>query len=82
MATEVADYVLAPESGLFEAVVDLGDTVAAGDLVGRMHFLERPDRPATEILAETADSPRDDYDRVMGLNVHAAFAICRARSDP
>ncbi|WP_367850162.1 SDR family NAD(P)-dependent oxidoreductase [Rhodoferax sp. WC2427] len=35
----------------------------AGDMFGR-----RPLEQATD----------DDYDRVMGLNVHAAFAICRA----
>lgn len=53
MATELDDYVLAPESGLFEAIVDLGDHVNVGDPVGRMHFLERPDRPPTEIYADT-----------------------------
>jgi len=53
MATELDDYVLAPESGLFEAVVDLGDAVQVGQPVGRMHFLERPDREPTEILADT-----------------------------
>jgi len=51
MATEVDDYVLAPESGLFETLVDLGQRVEPGEPVGRMHFLERPDRPAETIHA-------------------------------
>ncbi len=53
MATDLADYVLAPESGLFEALVDLGDSVQAGQPVGRMHFLERPDRDPIEIVADS-----------------------------
>jgi predicted deacylase len=54
MATELDDYVLAPESGLFETLVDLGDDVAAGDPVGRMHFLERPDREPVTVVADTS----------------------------
>jgi predicted deacylase len=54
MATEVANYVLAPESGLFETLVDLGQAVEAGDPVGRIHFLERPDREPVTIAAETS----------------------------
>ena len=51
MATDVDDYVLAPESGLFETLVALGQEVSPGEPVGRMHFLERPDRPAETIEA-------------------------------
>src|SRR5215218_9480982 len=54
MATEVDGYVLAPESGLFETLVDLGDEVEAGQVVGRMHFIERPDRPPLDVLAVTS----------------------------
>jgi predicted deacylase len=54
MATEVANYVLAPESGLHETLVDLGQAVEAGDPVGRIHFLERPDREPVTIAAETS----------------------------
>lgn len=53
-ATDIADYVLAPESGLFEVVVDLGQRVEAGELVGRMHFIERPDRAPEPIHAQTS----------------------------
>lgn len=51
MATDVEDYVLAPESGLFETVVDLGQAVEPGQLVGRIHFLERPDRAPEPVHA-------------------------------
>jgi predicted deacylase len=51
MATDEDDYLLAPESGLFETLVDLGQVVEPGEPVGRIHFLERPDRPPEVIEA-------------------------------
>jgi len=54
MATELDNYLLAPESGLFEVAVDLGQHVEAGEAVGRIHFLERPDRAPEEVVARTA----------------------------
>jgi predicted deacylase len=54
MATELDNYLLAPESGLFETVVDLGQRVEVGEPVGRIHFLERPDRGPEVILARTS----------------------------
>jgi predicted deacylase len=51
MATDEADYLLAPESGLFEVLVDLGHVVEPGEPVGRIHFLERPDRPPEVVEA-------------------------------
>jgi predicted deacylase len=53
MATELDNYVLAPESGLFETLVDLGQHVRAGEPVGRMHFLERVDREPETVHAKT-----------------------------
>jgi predicted deacylase len=44
MATDLHNFVLAPESGLFETLVALGDRVEADQPVGRIHFIERPDR--------------------------------------
>ena len=53
MATELDNYLLAPESGLFETLVDLGQRVEAGEPVGRVHFLERVDREPETIHAKT-----------------------------
>ena len=53
MATELDNYLLAPESGLFETLVDLGERVETGQPVGRMHFLERIDRAPETIHAKT-----------------------------
>ncbi len=52
-ATEVENYLLAPETGLWETFVDLGDRVTAGQPVGQVHFLERPDREPTVVEALT-----------------------------
>lgn len=48
------DYRLAPESGLYENLVDLGVAVAAGQPVGQVHFLERPDREPAPVVANAA----------------------------
>lgn len=48
------DYRFAPESGIYEQMVDLGAAVAAGQVVGQIHFLERPDREPVPIQAPTA----------------------------
>lgn len=45
------DYLLAPESGVLEIQEDLGCKVSRGQTVGCIHFLERPDRHPTPILA-------------------------------
>jgi predicted deacylase len=52
-ATEADNYLLAPESGLWETFVDLGDRVEPGQPVGQIHFLERPDRAPTVVTALT-----------------------------
>lgn len=48
------DYRFAPESGIYETLVDLGTEVAAGQPVGQVHFLERPDREPVAVVAPTA----------------------------
>src|SRR5205823_3547464 len=50
-ATELDNYLLAPESGLWETCVDVGGAVSAGDAVGQIHFLERPDRDPAVVHA-------------------------------
>ncbi len=48
------DYRFAPESGMYENLVDLGAEVTAGQPVGQIHFLERPDRDPALVIALTA----------------------------
>lgn len=48
------DYLLAPESGIFEISIDLGQMVRAGDCVGAIHHLERPDRTPEPIVARSS----------------------------
>jgi len=48
------DYRFAPESGLYETLVDLGANVAADEPVGLIHFVERPDREPLQVVAPTA----------------------------
>jgi N-alpha-acetyl-L-2,4-diaminobutyrate deacetylase len=45
------NYVFAPTSGIFETLVDPTDAVTAGQLVGRIHSLEHPEREPEQILA-------------------------------
>jgi ectoine utilization protein EutE len=53
-ATNREDYILAPESGIFEVTVDLGAKVKKGQVVGFIHHLERPDRAPEEIISQSA----------------------------
>lgn len=39
------NIIVSPEDGMFEAMLEPGATVAAGDPVGRLWFIDRPDRP-------------------------------------
>lgn len=53
-ALEWEDYRFAPESGVYENAVDLGEEVSAGQVLGRIHFLERPDREPVPVFAPSA----------------------------
>jgi predicted deacylase len=53
-ATNREDYILAPESGIFEIALDLGAKVKKGQIVGYIHHLERPDRAPEEIIAASS----------------------------
>ena len=48
------NYVAAPEAGLFESFVDAGESVATGQPIGAIHFMERPDR-RPEVLEAPLD---------------------------
>jgi len=50
-ALDWQDYRFAPESGVYENIVPLGQDVAAGTVVGAIHFLERPERDPIEVIA-------------------------------
>ena len=50
-ATDEENYLLAPESGLWETLVEIGDRVEPGQLLGRIHFIERPDREPEPVHA-------------------------------
>lgn len=52
-ARSVDNYLLAPESGLWETFVDVGERVEPGQAVGQIHFLERPDREPAVVHAIT-----------------------------
>ena len=49
------DYRFAPESGLYESCVDVGEPLKKGDTIGRIHFLERPDREPVPVFASSPD---------------------------
>jgi N-alpha-acetyl-L-2,4-diaminobutyrate deacetylase len=48
------DYLLAPESGIFEIALDLGTKVKRGQTVGFIHHLERPERAPEPLVTQTA----------------------------
>ena len=47
-------YIYAPENGVFEPLVELGDTVAIGTPAARIHFPETPWLPPVEIPFKAA----------------------------
>ena len=48
-ATDDDNYLFAPDAGHWETLVDPGDRVEQGQLVGRIHFIDRPDREPTPV---------------------------------
>lgn len=50
-ALDWEDYRFAPESGVYENIVPLGQSVTAGQTVGAIHFLERPEREPVNVNA-------------------------------
>ena len=53
-ALDREDYRFAPESGLYENCVELGELVREGDLLGQVFNVERPDRAPTAVYAHKA----------------------------
>ncbi|MFM7347024.1 MAG: succinylglutamate desuccinylase/aspartoacylase family protein [Tagaea sp.] len=52
LAVEPAHFLRSPGRGLFEPVASLGQTAAAGDVAGRLHDVERPERAPETIRFE------------------------------
>jgi N-alpha-acetyl-L-2,4-diaminobutyrate deacetylase len=81
-ATETENYLLAPDSGLWETLVDVGERVEPGELVGRIHFIDRPDREPSPVHAANggfvcvvraiATTDQGDNVAVVGREIDAA----------
>jgi len=52
-ALDRENYLMAPESGIFEVTAELGTKVSVDEPIGQIHFLERPDRAPETVLAKT-----------------------------
>ncbi|MBC7236025.1 MAG: succinylglutamate desuccinylase/aspartoacylase family protein [Chloroflexi bacterium] len=52
-ASDPADYVAAPADGVYESLFEVGEEVRAGQMVGRVHPVERCDRPPEPVMART-----------------------------
>lgn len=52
-ALDREDYRFAPESGLYENCVELGEDVRKGDLLGQVHFIEQPNRDPIPVVAHS-----------------------------
>jgi len=52
-ATDSADYVMAPVSGIFEPFLEMGEQVEAGQKLGQIHSTEQPFADPTPVNAQT-----------------------------
>ncbi len=81
-ATEPENWVRAPEDGLWETSVELGERVKPGQLVGLIHFIEHPEREASPVYAHNGGfvcyvrvigtTPRDQAVVVVGREIELA----------
>lgn len=53
-ATDPADYIPAPDDGLYESFYEVGEEVKAGEPIGQLHFPERGDRPPEPVIARSS----------------------------
>lgn len=53
-ATEEDNYIMAPVSGLFEPLCEMGDEVTTGDIIGQVHSLEEAAKPPVPVKALTS----------------------------
>jgi predicted deacylase len=52
-ADQTADYIMAPVSGIFEPLFEMGETVETGQTVGRLYSIEQPFAEPHPVLART-----------------------------
>ncbi len=71
--TDTTHFVRATARGLFAPAVALGQTVTAGDPIGRIRFPDRPDRPAEVLL-----TPHDGVVCVLGATPAVEIGDCLA----
>ena len=45
-------YLMAPQEGLYETLIELGESVTKGQVIGRIHSLTQIEDPALEIHAQ------------------------------
>lgn len=48
------NYHAVMDDGIYETFLELGDTVAAGQTLGHVHFLQHPSRPPAPVVAQRA----------------------------
>ncbi len=48
------DYIMSPASGIFEPLLEIGDAVEVGQVVGRIHFIDQPAWNPVDITARTS----------------------------
>jgi N-alpha-acetyl-L-2,4-diaminobutyrate deacetylase len=53
-ATEPEDYLEAPADGVYESFCEVGAEVHSGQVLGQVHFPERPDCPPEPVVARTS----------------------------
>jgi predicted deacylase len=52
-AEESADYVMAPVSGIYQPLAELGDQLSVGDPLGQIHNIEQPEQQPVSVEALT-----------------------------
>lgn len=53
-ANDERDYIMAPSSGVFEPLLELGDHADSGQTIGRIHDIEHPERDPEEVSAQSS----------------------------
>ncbi len=53
-ANDERDYIMAVSSGVFEPLLELGDHVESGQMLGRIHNIEHPERAPEAVTAQSS----------------------------